>query len=99
MLEEMGMAQYHLSNVRIQLAGVVFPPGRGHQPLGPAHRAGRQQRRPFQERGRRAQPAAALRPPGRPLQLRRHVLIRARRRLGPVPGPPVRIGRRIGGRR
>ncbi len=46
--------------------------------------------------GRRGQPAAALRPPGRALKLPGHLLIRARRGLGPVPGAAVGIDQRIG---
>jgi hypothetical protein len=40
----------------------------------------------------------AARPVRRPLQLRGHLLVRASRRLGQVPGPPVRISLRIGDR-
>ena len=52
------------------------------------------------ERSRNA--AAAARPPrawarsGRALELRRDLLVRAGRGLGPVPGPPIGIDRRVG---
>ena len=59
-------------------------------------RIGGQYYRTLQERRGRGQPAAGPRPPGRPLQLRRHLLIRPGRSLCPVPGPPVRIGDRVG---
>ena len=64
--------------------------------FGVPRRIGGQQHRSLQERRGRGQPAAGLRPPGRPLQLRRDLLIRPGRGLGPVPGPPVRIGLRVG---
>ena len=84
---------------RIQLTSPAFGPGCGQQPVRPAHRVGGQQRGPFQERARRGQPPAALRSPGGTLQLRSDVLIRTWRGLRPVPGPAIRISRRIGGLR
>ena len=59
-------------------------------------RIGGQRHRALQERRGRGQPAAGLRPPGRPLQLRRDLLVRSGRGLGPVPGPAIRIGQRVG---
>jgi hypothetical protein len=50
----------------------------------------------LQERGRRSKPSAVKRPPGRPLQLRSDVLVCLRRGLGSMPGPAIRIGRRVG---
>ena len=63
---------------------------------GVTHRIGGQQHRLLQERRGRGQPAAGLCSPGRLLQLRRDLLIRTRCGLGPMPGPPVRIGGRVG---
>ena len=83
-----------------RLAERAGPPAglrRGQRAPGAARRIGRQRRRPLPERRGGRQPAAGLRPPGRPFELGGHVLIRTRRGRGPVPGPPVRIGLRIGG--
>ena len=77
-------------------AGLHAGHRRGQDALGETGRIGGQRHRTLQERGGRGQPAAGLRPPGRPLQLRSDLLIRPGRGLGPVPGPPVRIGRRVG---
>ena len=44
----------------------------------------------------RGQPAAGLRLPGTSLELSRDLFIRPGRGLGTVPGPPVRIGQRVG---
>ena len=70
---------------------------RGQRAPGPARRIGRQRRRPLPERRGGGQPAAGLGPPGRPFELGGDVLIRPGRGRGPVPGPPVRIGLRVGG--
>ena len=77
-------------------AGLHAGHRRGQDALGVPGRIGGQRHRTLQERGGRGQPAAGLRPPGRPLQLRSDLLIRPGRGLGPVPGPPVRIGLRVG---
>jgi hypothetical protein len=55
----------------------------------------RQQRGALQERGGRGQAPAALRSPGRTLQLVGDLLVRLRRSLRPVPGAPIRIEPRI----
>ncbi len=57
----------------------------------------RQRRGTFEERGRRGRATARLRPAGRSLQLGGDTLIRPGCGLGPVPGPAVPIGARIGG--
>ena len=80
----------------VQRAGVPHRVGRREQPLRPADGFAGQQRRLLQERGRRRHAAPGLRPAGRTLQLRRDVLVGTRRRLSPVPGPPVGVGLRIG---
>jgi hypothetical protein len=95
-VQRSGLGRDQQPQRRIRLPGLAFGPGRGQQPLRPAAGLGGQQRRPLQERGRRGQPPAVLRPACRPLQLRRDLLIRPRRGLRPVPGPPIRISRRIG---
>ena len=82
----------------IQRPRITLGSCRGDQPLRPASRFGRQQRRVLQER-RRGQAAAGLGPARRPLQLRGDVLIRSRRRLSPVPGSLVRVDSGIGGLR
>ncbi len=69
---------------------------RGQRPPRAPGRIRGQHGRALQERRGRGQPAARLRPPGRALKLGRHVLAGLRCRLGPVPGPAVRIGLRIG---
>ena len=87
---------------RQQLEGLAERAGlharlrRRQRALGVPRRIGGQQHRPFQERRGRGQPAPGLRSPGRSLQLRGDLLIRPGRGLGPVPGPAVRIGLRIG---
>ena len=81
---------------RIERAGLGRYPRRGQRALRPPGRFERQRGRPFQERGRRRQPAARLRPAGRALQLGSDVLIGPRRRLREVPRPPIGIGARIG---
>ena len=69
----------------------------GQRPLRAARRVERQPGGPLQERGRRRETTAALGPACGLLKFGRNVLIRARRGLGPVPGPPVRIDSRVGG--
>ncbi len=70
---------------------------RREHPLRTTSRVGGQQRRTLAERGRGGKSAAALRPAGRALQLRRGVLVRPGGGVGPVPGAAVGIDRRIGG--
>ena len=55
-----------------------------------------QQHRPVQERRGRRHPAPGLRPARRLLELDGDLLVRPSRGLGPVPGPAIRIGLRIG---
>ena len=95
-VERIGLDGDQQPQGRIQRAGVAFGPRRREQPLRPARRVGGQQRRALQERGRRSQAPAGLRPPGRALQLAGDLLIGARRGLGPVPGAAVGIEPRIG---
>ena len=64
----------------------------GQRTFGPPDRVGGQRHRLLAERRGRGQPAAGLRPPGRALQLRGHLLVRPGHGLGPVPRAPVRIG-------
>ena len=59
-------------------------------------RIGGQRDRSLQERRGRGQSAAGLRPPSRPFQLRCDLLVRPDHGLGPVPGPAIRIGQRVG---
>ena len=81
---------------RVERAGLETRLRRGQDTFGVPPSVGGQQHRPLQERRGRSQPAAGLRPPGRPLQLRRDLLIRPGYGLGPVPGAPVRIRDRVG---
>jgi len=92
-IQRSGLGHDQQPQRRIRLPGLALGPDGGQQSLRPAARLGGQQRRPLQERGRRGQPSAVLRPVGRPLQLCRDFLIRARRGLRPVPGPSIRISR------
>ena len=61
-----------------------------------ARRVRRQPRGSLEERGRGRQAAAGLRPPGRAFQLGGHLLVGLGRRVGPMPGPAVRIDVGIG---
>ena len=63
----------------------------------PLRRVQRQRGGLLQERGRRGQAAARLRPAGRAFELGGDVLVRPGCGLRPVPGPPVGIELRIGG--
>jgi len=81
----------------IQRARVAFGPRPRQEPLRPANRIGRQDRRPLQERGRRGQPSARLGPPRGALKLHRHVLIQNRRGLRQVPRAAIGISRRVDG--
>jgi len=96
LIQRAGLDRDQQPQRRIQCAGVAFGPGRREQPLRPARRVGRQQRRTFQERGRRGQPAAILGPARRALELPGDNLVRPRRGLGPVPGPAIGIGGGVG---
>ncbi len=69
---------------------------RVQRPPRPPHRVRRQHRRPLKERRRRGHSPARLGPAGRPLQLPSDLFVGVQRGLGPVPGPAVRIGLRIG---
>jgi hypothetical protein len=51
---------------------------------------------PLEEGRAGRQPAARLRPSGRALELGRHLLVGARRRLRPVPGSPIGVEIRVG---
>ena len=81
---------------RPERAGLQVGLRRGERPLGPAGGIDAQQHRTLQERRGRGQPAAGLGPVRRPLQLGRDLFVRAGRGLGPVPGPQVRFGHRVG---
>jgi hypothetical protein len=70
---------------------------RGQRTVRSAGRIGGQQHRTRQERRRRGQPTAGLRPARRPLQLRRGILVGPGHGLGPVPGPVLRRSLRVGG--
>ena len=70
---------------------------RGQRPLRAARRVKRQPGRPLEERGRRREATAALGPARAQLKLGGNLLIGARRGLGPVPGSPLGIDRRVGG--
>jgi hypothetical protein len=69
----------------------------GQRPLCAARRVERQPGGPLQERGRRRETTAAPCPACGLLKFGSNFLIWARRGLGPVPGPPVRVGSRVGG--
>jgi hypothetical protein len=68
----------------------------GQRPLCAARRVERQPGGPLQERGRRREAAAALCPSCGLLKFGSNFLIWARRGLGTVPGPPIRIDSRVG---
>ncbi len=82
---------------RIERAGLILSLRGGECAHCARRRPGRQRGGAFEERGRRGQPAARLRPAGASLQFGGDVLIGPRCGLGPVPGPAVGIGARIGG--
>ena len=84
---------------RIESTPVVLGLRRREHPPRPAGRVGGQQRRTLTERGRGGQAAAALRPARAAFQLRGDLLIGPGRGLRPVPGTPVGIQLRVGGRR
>ena len=69
---------------------------RRQQPVGAAYRVGGEQYRLLEERRGGVRAAARLRPAGRPLQVGGNLLVGAVGSLGPVPGPPVGVGDRIG---
>jgi hypothetical protein len=91
-----GLDRDQQSERRVERAGVEFGPGRREQALRPAAGSGRKHRRALQERGRRGQAPAGLRPAGRALELGGDVLVGSGCGLGPVPCPAVRIGLRVG---
>jgi hypothetical protein len=82
---------------RVQGSGLDLGLRGGQRAPRALHPIGRQRHRPLEERRRRGQPSARLRTASRSLELGGDVLIRPVRGLGPVPGPTVRIGRRVGG--
>ena len=69
---------------------------RSQRPLCAARRVERQPGGPLQERGLRRETTAALGPACGLLKFGSNFLIWARRGLGPVPGPPIRIDSRVG---
>jgi hypothetical protein len=81
----------------VKRAGAVLGLRRGQRPLRAAGRVKRQPGRPLKEHGRRRQTTTALCPPSAQLKLGGNFLIRARRGLGPVPGSPLGIDRRVSG--
>ena len=70
--------------------------GRRQRALARARRLGCQRGGPLEKRRRGGQPAPRLRAAGRPLELGGDILVRAGRRLGQVPRPPVGIDLRVG---
>ena len=84
---------------RVQRADVTLRPGRREQAPCTASGFGCQHRRTLEERGRRGQAPARLRPARRALQLLGDVLVGPRRGVGPVPGAAVRIDLWISGLR
>ena len=78
---------------RVEHTGLDLGRRRGQRPVGAPRRVRGQPGRALQERGRRGQPRARLGPAGLPLELGGDSLIGVRRGLGPVPGPPVGVGR------
>ncbi len=62
-IQRAGLDRDQQPQCRIQGAGIAFGSRRLEQPPRPADRVGCQQRRALQERGRRRQTSAALRPP------------------------------------
>ena len=69
----------------------------GQRPLCAARRVERQPGGPLKERRRRRETSAALCPACELLKFGSNFLIWARRGLGTVPGPPIRIDSRVGG--
>ena len=96
LIERPGLRRREQLQSVAERSGLQVGLGRGQAAFGTPGRIGGQRHRALEERRGGGQPAARLRPPGRPLQLCRDLLVRARRGLGPVPGPPVRIGDRVG---
>ena len=84
---------------RVGRAGVALRHGGGEQPLGTASGLRRQHRRALEECRRRGQAPAALRAPGRALELGGDVLVGPGRGMGSVPGATIGIDFRIGGLR
>ena len=81
---------------RAERARLKFSVRGGQRPPGPPGRVRGQDHPPFEERGRRGQPAPCPRPAGRALQLPGNVFVRLRGGLRPVPGAAIRIQLRIG---
>jgi hypothetical protein len=77
-------------------AGLVLGLRRGQRPLGAVGRVEGEPGRLLEKRGRRRQATAAPGPARAQLKLGRDRLIGTRRRLRPVPGPPVGVNRRVG---
>jgi hypothetical protein len=95
-VQRAGLGRGHEPERRIERSRLEARLGRGQRPLRPPCRIHGQRDRPLQERRRRSDPTTGLRPASRPLQLGRHRLTRSRRRLGKVPGPPIRVRLGIG---
>jgi hypothetical protein len=81
----------------VKRASLVLGLRRGQRPLCAARRVERQPGGTFQERGRGGETTAGLCPACGLLKFGGNVLVWARRGLGPVLGPPVRVGDGVGG--
>ena len=79
-----------------EIACGVFGFGCNQRTSGPSTRVGGQRHRPLPKRGGRGHPAAPLGAIGRPDELGGHFLIGRARRVGAMPGPPVRVTVRVG---
>jgi len=99
LVQRPGLGHLHQLHRPIVPAGLVPGLRRGQRPRRAPLRVQRQRGRALQERRRRGHPATGPGQPGGVLQLAGHLLIGPRRGLRPVPGPPARIGGRIGRRR
>ena len=77
-----------------RVAGITGAPGAvagGHESLGGRRRVQRQRRGPLGGRGGDRVRGAVGRPAGHAVHLLGHGLVRSKHRLGPMPGPPVRV--------
>ena len=75
-----------------EAAGLQADLRRGQRAVGLPGRIGGQRDRTIEERRRRGESAAGLRPPGRALELERDLLVGGGGGLGPMPRPAIRIG-------
>ena len=82
---------------RLGGAGLKHGLRRGQAPGAPQAGVQRQGDRPFAEGGGGGESGPGLGPGGRPFQFERNVFVGADGGVGPVPGPAVGIGSRIGG--